>query len=97
MGGLVEIQIGVVIDVYMIGEVVSVKVIVEIDCKVNEFEKVIDDDCVYVIVKCQLIVFDLCLVFGISKIVIDLEWVGDEVKKIVKGVCWIYENGYILL
>ncbi|MEO8410229.1 MAG: phosphate signaling complex protein PhoU [Propionivibrio sp.] len=86
MGGLVETQIAAAIDVYSRGDVSTVKQIVDTDRKVNELEKAIDDDCAHLIAKRQPAASDLRLVFGISKIVTDLERVGDEAKKIAKGV-----------
>jgi len=93
MGGLVETQVAAAIDAYSSGEIGSVKQIVETDRKVNNFEKSIDDDCAHLIAKRQPTASDLRLVFGISKIVTDLERAGDEAKKIAKGVRRIYEAG----
>ena len=93
MGGLVETQISAAIDAYSKGEVGSVKHIVETDGKVNDLELAIDDDCAHLIAKRQPAASDLRLVFGISKIVTDLERAGDEAKKIAKGVRRIYEAG----
>ena len=95
MGGLVETQVSGAIDAYTTGEVASVKSIVETDRKVNELEKAIDDDCAHIIAKRQPAASDLRLVFGISKIVTDLERAGDEAKKIAKGVRRIYEAGHM--
>ena len=93
MGGLVETQISAAIDAYSRGEVASVKHIVETDRNVNDLELAIDDDCAHLIAKRQPAASDLRLVFGISKIVTDLERAGDEAKKIAKGVRRIYEAG----
>ena len=93
MGGLVETQISAAIDAYSKGEVASVKHIVETDRKVNDLEIAIDDDCAHLIAKRQPAASDLRLVFGITKIVTDLERAGDEAKKIAKGVRRIYEAG----
>jgi phosphate transport system protein len=93
MGGLVETQISSAIEAYSKGEVSAVKQIVETDRKVNALEKAIDDDCAHLIAKRQPAASDLRLVFGISKIVTDLERAGDEAKKIAKGVRRIYEAG----
>lgn len=95
MGGLVETQVSAAIEAYSSGEVASVKSIVEADRKVNDLEKAIDDDCAHIIAKRQPAASDLRLVFGISKIVTDLERAGDEAKKIAKGVRRIYEAGHM--
>ena len=93
MGGLVETQIAAAIEAYSKGEVATVKHIVETDRKVNDLEKAIDDDCAHLIAMRQPTASDLRLVFGITKIVTDLERAGDEAKKIAKGVRRIYEAG----
>ena len=95
MGGLVETQIAAVIDAYSTGEIGSVKQIVDADRKVNDYEKTIDDDCALLIARRQPTASDLRLVFGITKIVTDLERIGDEAKKIAKGVRRIYETGQV--
>lgn len=53
------------------------------DYKVNVMEVLIDEVCMCIIVKCQLIVKDLCFIMVIIKIIIDLEWIGDFVIKMV--------------
>ncbi|KAF4516706.1 hypothetical protein B566_EDAN003456 [Ephemera danica] len=93
MGGLVETQISSAIDAYSKGDVATVKQIVETDRKVNSLEIAIDDDCAHLIAMRQPAASDLRLVFGVTKIVTDLERAGDEAKKIAKGVRRIYETG----
>ncbi len=93
MGGLVETQVSAALEAYSTGETASIKSIIDSDSKVNELEKAIDDDCAHIIAKRQPAASDLRLVLGISKIVTDLERVGDEAKKIAKGVRRIYERG----
>lgn len=93
MGGLVETQVSSAIEAYSTGEIHSVKHIVDTDRKVNDLEKAIDDDCAHLIARRQPTASDLRLVFGISKMVTDLERAGDEAKKIAKGVRRIYEAG----
>ena len=93
MGGMVETQVSEAIAAYDKGDIASVKHIVETDRKINDLEKAIDDDCAHLIALRQPAASDLRLVFGISKIVTDLERAGDEAKKIAKGVRRIYEAG----
>jgi len=94
MGGLVETQIAAAVNAFESGEVDTVKNIVETDQRVNQLEKTIDDDCAHIIARRQPTASDLRLVLGISKIVTDLERVGDEAKKIAKGALRIYEQGH---
>lgn len=93
MGGLVEKQVTAAINAYNTGDATRVKNIIEAERTVNDLEKIIDDDCTHLIAKRQPAAFDLRLVFGIIKTVTDLERVGDEAKKIAKGVRRIREAG----
>ena len=93
MGGLVESQINSAIEAYTSGETSGVKSIVETDARVNSLEKAIDDDCAHIIAKRQPAASDLRLIMGITKIVTDLERIGDEAKKIAKGARRIHEHG----
>ena len=65
-----------------LGEVASVKMIVETDRKVNQLEKAIDDDCAHIIARRQPAATDLRLVMAITKTVTDLERIGDEAKTV---------------
>ena len=95
MGGLVESQIREAIEAYTSGDTAIVKDVVENDHKVNGLEKLIDDECIHVIARRQPTASDLRLVMGVSKIVTDLERVGDEAKKIAKGARRVHEHGQI--
>ena len=95
MGGLVETQVMAAIEAYKTGEMARVKSIIETEHTVNDLEKAIDDDCTHLIAKRQPAASDLRLVFGILKIVTDLERIGDEAKKIAKGVRRICEAGQV--
>jgi phosphate transport system protein len=95
MGGLVEAQIRAAIDVYANGDTAMVKDIVENDHRVNGFEKIIDEETIHIVAKRQPTASDLRLVMGITKIVTDLERIGDEAKKIAKGARRVHENGQL--
>ena len=97
MGGLVESQIRAAIEAYASGDTTVVKDVVENDHRVNGLEKIIDDQCVHVIARRQPTASDLRLVMGISKIVTDLERIGDEAKKIAKGARRVHEHGQVTL
>ncbi|TXG94170.1 MAG: phosphate signaling complex protein PhoU [Rhodocyclaceae bacterium] len=97
MGGLVESQIRSAVDAYATGETAVVKDVVENDHRVNEFEKLIDDHTIHVVAKRQPTASDLRLVMGVSKIVTDLERIGDEAKKIAKGARRVHEHGQLTL
>lgn len=92
MGGLVESQIRSAVDAYATGETGVVKDVVENDHRVNEFEKLIDDHTIHVVAKRQPTASDLRLVMGVSKIVTDLERIGDEAVNLSERVSEMIEN-----
>lgn len=93
MGGLVENQVSAVIEAYASGDAAGIAQILATDCKINILEKNIDDDCAQIIARRQPTASDLRLVFGVTKIVTDLERAGDEAKKIAKGVRRLHADG----
>ena len=93
MGGLVENQVAQASEAYRSCNVVMATSIVTRDKEVNALEKEIDDDCAHVIARRQPTASDLRLVFGIIKIVTDLERIGDEAKKFAKGIRRVCESG----
>jgi phosphate transport system protein len=97
MGGLVEAQTRAAIQAYASGDTTIVKDIVENDFRVNGFEKVIDEETIHVVAKRQPTASDLRLVMGVTKIVTDLERIGDEAKKIAKGARRVHEHGQLTL
>jgi phosphate transport system protein len=92
MGGLVESQINMTTKAYADNNSAAILEVLENDRKVNELEKVIDDDCIHVIAKRQPTASDLRLIMGISKMVTDLERIGDETKKMAKSIRRIQER-----
>ncbi len=97
MGGLVESQIQAAIEAHGTVDTMKVKTVIDNDQKVNAYEKIIDDACIQVIARRQPAASDLRLVMGISKIVTDLERIGDEAKKIAKGAGRLHERGSLTL
>lgn len=95
MGGLVETQIAAAIASYDSGDTTSTRHIIDTDQQVNELEKVLDDRCTHLIARRQPAASDLRLVFGITKIVTDLERAGDEAKKIAKKIQRIVDSGQL--
>lgn len=93
MGGLIEAQITNVIAVYSSNDVSSIQLIIDADKKINVAEKRIDDECAHLIAKRQPAASDLRLIFGITKIVTDLERIGDETKRVAKLIRRIEKEG----
>ena len=93
MGGLVEAQILAAIGAYATGDAELVKQVITNDARVNGYEVAIDGACNHIVVRRQPAASDLRLIMAISKIVTDLERMGDEAKKIAKMARQIHEQG----
>ena len=97
MGGLVENQVAAAMAAYNGEDLVCISDIIEADHLINKQEKIIDDDCIQIIARRQPTASDLRLVFGITKIVTDLERVGDEAAKIARCVKRIQDAGHAVV
>jgi phosphate transport system protein len=84
MGGVVEDQFRLAVEALGSGRSDLAGQVVANDRKVNEFEVEIDDDCAHVIAKRQPTAGDLRMVLGVSKMVTDLERIGDKARKIAR-------------
>ena len=92
MGGLVEAQILAAMDAYATGDAALIEQVIENDRRVNGYEVSIDGACNHIVVKRQPAASDLRLIMAISKIVTDLERIGDEAKKIARMAKRIHES-----
>ncbi len=93
MGGLVEAQILTALQAYVSGDAALIAQVVENDARVNGYEVAIDSACGQLLVRRQPAAVDLRLVIAISKIVTDLERIGDEAAKIARMAKKIHEGG----
>ena len=93
MGGLVEAQILAAIDAFGSGDTALIAQVIENERRVNGYEVAIDGACNHIVVKRQPAASDLRLIMGISKIVTDLERIGDEAEKIARMAKRIHEHG----
>jgi len=84
MGGLVEAHIRSAIAGYLDGDVTLIDQVIAGDTKVNDLELAIDNDLGQIIVRRQPAASDLRLILAASKIVTDLERIGDEATKIAR-------------
>ncbi|MCB1931110.1 phosphate signaling complex protein PhoU [Accumulibacter sp.] len=82
MGGLVESQVQAAIEAFSSGDLAAMQQIVEGDREVDACEVAIDEDCTLLIARRQPTARDLRLVMAVSRIVTDLERVGDKAAKI---------------
>jgi len=92
MGGLVEAQILAAIQAFTTGDPALVQQVIDNDARVNGYEVAIDGACNHIVVKRQPAASDLRLIMAISKIVTDLERIGDEAEKIARMSKQIYEQ-----
>ena len=84
MGGLVESQIRDAIAAFLDAAPDRAAKVIAGDAKVNELELLIDNELGQVIVRRQPAASDLRLILAASKIVTDLERIGDEAAKIAR-------------
>src|SRR5688572_12808796 len=93
MGGLVESHIRLALAGYLDGDIERAQQVIAGDAKVNELELAIDNDLSQIIVRRQPAASDLRLILAASKIVTDLERIGDEATKIARTARDIHANG----
>jgi len=93
MGGLVETQIVAAIDGMSSGSEELISRVIDAERRVNNSEKEIDDAIVHVVARRQPAASDLRMIMGVSKIVTDLERIGDEAEKIARMARQIYGRG----
>lgn len=84
MGSLVEDQFRMSIEALTHGSSQLAETVIANDTRVNDFESEIDDDCAHLIARRQPAAGDLRMVLGISKMVTDLERIGDKARKIAR-------------
>jgi len=93
MGGLVERQILDSIDSFSTGSHDLISRVIDGERDVDTAEKEIDDACAHVVARRQPAASDLRLIMGVSKIVTDLERIGDEAEKIARMARQIHGRG----
>lgn len=97
MGGLVEIQLVTAIDGLTSGGEDLISRVIETESRVNNNEKEIDDAIVHVVARRQPAASDLRLIMGVSKVVTDLERIGDEAEKVARMARQIYGRGALTI
>src|SRR4249920_3221730 len=84
MGGIVESQIRDAIGAFLDSASERAAKVIAGDSKVNDLELTIDNELGQIIVRRQPAASDLRLILAASKIVTDLERIGDEATKIAR-------------
>ena len=82
MGGLVEARLQQVLAALDEGSSSGLTEVIDGDADINKLEVEIDDACQTIIVRRQPAAGDLRFVLAVSRVIVDLERIGDEVKKI---------------
>lgn len=82
MGGLVEKQLNQTMFALEAGTLEPLLAAGVADEEINAMEVSIDDECQLIIARRQPAASDLRLVLTVSRVIVDLERIGDEVKKI---------------
>ncbi len=93
MGGLVEAQVRAALATYIDGDPERIEAVIREDARVNELELTIDYAVGEIIVRRQPAARDLRFLLAVSKIVTDLERVGDEATKIARMAKAMLANG----
>ena len=94
MGGYVELQVVKAMEGLIHGDATVIERVIENDRRVNEIEVELDDECAQVIVRRQPAANDLRSILAVTRVVNDLERVGDEAKKIAKAARVIHSQDY---
>ena len=92
MGGIVEEQIKNAITALVDAYSKLARIVIDTDEKVNSLEKLIDENCLLVLVKRSPAAGDLRFVSTVQKTISDLERIGDESTKIARAALRIYEG-----
>lgn len=93
MGGLVDEQFRRAVEALATGKTMLADEVVANDAAVNRLEVRIDDACAHVIAKRQPAASDLRMVLGVSKIVSELERIGDKARKIARLTTKVSDAG----
>ena len=82
MGGLVQRQVADSIEAICSGDTSSADKIIQREDDVDDMEVSIDQECTHILVRRQPAASDLRMVLAVSRVVRDLERIGDEATKI---------------
>jgi phosphate transport system protein len=92
MGGLVERQVGDAVNALVNADSELAVQIRANDKKINQMEMDIDEECTRIIARRQPAASDLRLVITVSKVITDLERIGDESAKIARQAIKLCEE-----
>ena len=81
MGGLVEHQLQTLLKALASADALNLTAVIDGDSAINKLEVAIDDTCQTIIARRQPAAGDLRFVLTVTRIIVDLERMGDELKK----------------
>ncbi len=93
MGGVVEDQVANAVKALVDASSELAEAVLKVEEDINQREIKIDEECTQVLARRQPAATDLRLVLAVSKIILDLERVGDEASKIAQFAIALSENG----
>ena len=92
MGGAVERQVLAAVDALVEMDSGEAQTVIDSDASINAMEVAIDDECFRILARRQPAASDLRLVLAITKVIIDLERIGDESSRVARQVIALSEN-----
>src|SRR6056297_658618 len=93
MGGLVEKQVIDALQALLQADSQLADKVLETEDRVDDMEKMIDEECASVLALRQPAASDLRMVIAVTKCVSDLERIGDESAKIARMAVQLTEEG----
>nr|VFJ51912.1 MAG: phosphate uptake regulator, PhoU [Candidatus Kentron sp. DK]VFJ53759.1 MAG: phosphate uptake regulator, PhoU [Candidatus Kentron sp. DK] len=96
MGGLAERQLSDAMTALMTGDSTLADTVKRNDRQLNQMDRDIDSACTLVLARRTPVAIDLRLVLSVTKIINNLERIGDESKKIAKIVLMGFQNAQTL-
>ncbi|MBF0471518.1 MAG: phosphate signaling complex protein PhoU [Gammaproteobacteria bacterium] len=77
-------QLSQAVTAYMNRDEITADCVIQNDQEINELQMKVDEECSLIIARHQPTASDLRLVIGVTRIISDLERIGDQAKKIAK-------------
>jgi len=93
MGGMVEAQVANAVRALVDANSELAEAVIKVEEEIDKKEIEIDEECTQVLARRQPAATDLRLVLAVSKIILDLERVGDEANKIAQFAIALTEKG----
>jgi len=93
MGGIVEKQVADGVKALINADSEIAERVIRVEESVDTKEKYIDDECTKILARRQPAASDLRLILAVSKMLLDLERIGDEAAKVAEAAIGLAEQG----